>query len=665
MKIVFALNFIISLLLVACNTTPASKFQKKEPSSEIPARREFPINTAINPCENFYEYACSNVDASFKLREDRSSHTFAFSDSAERILEAKKKFLKELGDNKKLSRRGAMLQTVYKACMNEDAQKKEELALVQKTLKEIGDLKTNQELQAFLSDKILSKDFAFINVDNITNLDNPDWDDVYVIADLQSLPERSYYDREEVTTDLESLISEFFKNIDDRDSKKRAKAVLEFEKEFSRTYPLPAEFRDLVSKKTDSPREFFTKNYPHFYLSSILKFIPAKTKIRNLTPSNFEFLNSALNEKPIQVLKDVYAFHSLADVMDDAYPTFFQKHFEFSRKHLGGPNVRPDRQERCTRLVMSRFGKELDAELLPIMFPNFPQENVVKLAEKIRGSIVRGIERNQWLSPTAKAAALLKIKKAKLQLVQPVRDEDWDFNPPGKYSESTPIENIRTLQLNLTKKMLRELSQPRNRSRWGMSPLTVNAYYSPSDNKFVLPIGILQYPFYDSTVSEEANIAAMGAVIGHELGHGIDDKGSRYDETGKLRTWMTDQDLKIFKQKGAAIHDQFQKAGYNGELTMGENVADLVGLTFAYDAAFADGKGEASKKKDFFTQYARVWCNVARPKYIEMLLKTDPHARGQARVNEQVKHQPGFKEAFSCKAESPMTLKPEEIVRIW
>ncbi len=661
-------NIILSLpilLYLGCHPNFNVAEKKVEPSSEIPAKREFPVNPEVQPCQNFYEYTCSRVNASFKLREDRSNHTFSFSDSAERVLEAKKKFLKDLNQNKNLGPRGKTLRTVYNACMNEDAAKKEERALVEKTLKEINELKTNPEFQAFLSDKILSKDFTFINVDNIANQDNPDWDDVYVLADLQSLPERSYYDKGDVTQDLQKLMKEFFKTVDPKDVEARAKNVLSFEKEFSQTYPLPAEFRDLISKKTDVPRDALFKSYPAFHLGSVFRFVPSRTKIRNLTPANFEFLNQALNEKSLQQLKDIYVYHALVDVLDDAYPEFYQMRFEFNRKHLGGPNVRPDRQERCTKLVMGRFGRELDAELLPVMFPNFPQEKVVQLAEKIRASLLKGIERNHWLSAGAKAKALLKMKVAKLQLVKPMRDEDWDFNPPGRYSEQTPLENIRTLQLNLSKKMLRELNQPRNRDRWGMGPLTINAYYSPSDNKFVLPIGILQYPFYDPNLPEQTNMAAMGTVIGHELGHGIDDKGSRYDEGGRLKAWMTDEDLKLFKARGQQLINQFNKIGHNGELTLGENSADLVGLTFSYDAAFPDGKGDLASKRDFFTQYGRLWCSVVRPKMQEMLLKVDSHAQGLARVNEQVKHQPGFKEAFQCPEGAPMTLKTEQLTRIW
>jgi putative endopeptidase len=209
------------------------------------------------------------------------------------------------------------------------------------------------------------------------------------------------------------------------------------------------------------------------------------------------------------------------------------------------------------------------------------------------------------------------------------------------------------------------LLKPRNRAQWGMGPLTVNAYYSAADNKFVMPIGILQPPFFDPKESDEVNLGSIGAVIGHELGHGIDDKGSRFDADGRLNSWMSPTDLAEFNRRGEKLVEQFGRIGYNGKLTLGENIGDLVGLSFAYQSAFGDGKGTIPAKKAFFLQYARAWCTVIRPKFRETLLKTDPHSMGDARVNEQMKHQGGFAEAYSCKASDRLFLNPQDRVKIW
>ena len=253
----------------------------------------------------------------------------------------------------------------------------------------------------------------------------------------------------------------------------------------------------------------------------------------------------------------------------------------------------------------------------------------------------------------------------RLHLVKPDRLEDWDFKPVASYSPTRAIHNDIVLSKKLREKMFSELADKRNKNKWWMSPLTVNAYYSPSDNKFVLPQGILQYPFFDQNLSDVANLGAMGVVIGHELGHGIDDKGAKYDSKGGLNQWMTKQDMDNFKKRGFYLVDQFSKVGHDGELTLGENIGDLTGLTFAYDAAFSQRKSSQAEKKEFFVQYARLWCGKIRKAYVKKLLKTDPHSLGWERVNQQVVHQGGFYEAFSCKKGDKMYLENSKRIKIW
>jgi putative endopeptidase len=253
----------------------------------------------------------------------------------------------------------------------------------------------------------------------------------------------------------------------------------------------------------------------------------------------------------------------------------------------------------------------------------------------------------------------------KLQLVKPSNDEEWDFNLPGTYQKDKPLSNRFMVNTKRREKMIQRISKPRNPNIWGMGPLTVNAYYNPTSNKFVMPIGILQYPFFDVNAPDEINLGAVGVVLGHEIGHGIDDKGSKYDKVGKIRQWMKDDEVKNFMSRGDRLVAQFDAIGHNGKLTLGENMADLSGLTFAWDAAFKGGAGTPELKKGFYIQYARLWCETIRPKFREMRLKTDPHATGEARVNEQMKHQTGFAEQFSCKANNKLWLDPDKRVKIW
>lgn len=316
---------------------------------------------------------------------------------------------------------------------------------------------------------------------------------------------------------------------------------------------------------------------------------------------------------------------------------------------------------------MASFGMELDYELLPVLFPDFPEDKVVQAAEKVRKAILEGIKENKWLSSQARKEARKKIEKASMKLVKPKTDKDWNFLPVRTYDPKKPIDNYFTMLQAKLDRLFSELKEKRNRDQWKyLSPLTINAYYSSADNQFVLLQGILQWPFFDGAAPETENLGAIGAVVGHELGHGIDDQGSKYDADGKLRQWMTMKDLAEFSQRGKQFIDRFEKIGHNGQLTLGENIGDHVGITFAHRAAFPDPtKVDPEQEKKFFMSYARAWCTVMRPEYAQVMLKTNPHALGWARINEQVIHHDGFYRAFSCKAGDKMFVEAKDRIRVW
>jgi putative endopeptidase len=632
---------------------------------DVPERRTFPVNKKVNACQDFYAYACSKVTSSFKLPDDRSKYVFSFSDSSERILQRKKDYLKDLASKPQSAERSKQLATVYNACMNEPARKSEEKSLVNEVNEGLAKIKTKAAFFDFLAEQRNLGKLSFIQTGRLANQDDSDRNDFYFMAKIMTLPERSYYKNKELMKAFEELTISFHKTLDIDNAEKRAKAILAFETEFADNFPLPAQMRELFVKKSYIDKKKALKEYASFRLAGDFAKVPSSVRVRKITPVTFDWLEKKLQSADLELLKDVYRFHALRPVLDDAYPQFFKKRFAFNHKFLGGPKSRSDRQERCTKWVMSTFPKEIDAELLPKMFPDFPEEQFVDLANRVRSSLIQGMKENKWLSKKGKKGAIEKLKKARLQLVKPRNNKEWYFNPKVTYTSDRYVENLRRLSVAFRERMFSELDEPRDKNRWWMGPLTVNAYYSPSDNKFVMPIGILQYPFYDPKLPIYANLGAVGVVIGHELGHGIDDKGAMYDAEGSLKQWMSDGDLRTFKKSGESFIAQFDKIGHNGKLTLGENIGDWTGLTFAYDAAFPGSKGSVKQKQDFFLQYARLWCSVVRPKLAERLLKTDPHAAGYARVNEQVKHQRGFTEAFGCKKGDKLFLSDSELIKVW
>lgn len=646
--------------------------ESKVPTSEIPDRRQFNLSATVKPCDDFHKYVCSDVESQFKLREDRSSHTFSFSDSNERILEYKKSFFKNIDSEKKLPARTLQLKSYYKACMNEDESIKEEKTLVADLKKTVDGIKNNIDFIELNKKNMVNDEWSFIAYGILPNINNPKIYDLYFDLDFMFLPEHSYYENKDLVKAYAELISEFFMTVYPEGNKeeflKRANAIVDFEKKFIKTYPLPAEFRKRSTEpRYESRKDFFAKTSALGLEGFFKKNIPSKTLIRDFTPESFEFIQKEIKDlNNLQVLKDLYFFRSARQFLDDAYPELYKKRMKFSFDYLGGSPTRPDRQERCTGSVMSAFGKELDQELVGRMFKNFPEEKMNTVIRKIRESIMDGIQKNTWLSAASKKGALEKIKTAKLQIIQPKTAKEWDFKPIQEYSDSRPYENAKKLALMSHKRSFERLRKGVNVEAWGMSPLTVNAYYSPDKNKFVMPIGILQYPFFVPEGDVIENLGAVGAVVAHELGHSIDDEGSKFNAQGQLKQWMTNEDVEKFKTRGQKLVDQFNKIGHNGELTLGENVADLVGLTFAYNAAFPEtSKKSIDDEKKFFVAFARLWCEVDREKAREAQLKTDPHSLGFARINEQVKHQPGFQQAYACKPGDKMYLDPKDQIKIW
>ena len=659
------LRFLLPILILCA--APVLSFAKDKKSSEIPDRREFPLNPAINPCVNFYDHVCSKVIDSFQLREDRSAHTFAFSDSAERLLLKKKDYFKSLIKRKVKTPREETLKNYYLACMDQKDGARDEKAEVKRIKDIMANLKTREDVLSWVQKTYLSTEIGLLSWDSINNMDKPTKNDLYVLSEAMTLPEKSYYKKEDTMADFKMLAADFYKTIGEKDAAAKAAVLLKFESSLAEVHPVPDKLRQVINDRVFLDHAKLKADYPALGLDDLIKELPNDILIRDLTPEDFKYLNDFLANGDLQDIKTVLIYQSLHGLMDDAYPQYYQKKFDFSKKHLGGPNQRPDRQERCTKSVMSIFGKELDSILLPEMFPNFPKEKVISMAEKMRGALLKSLADNTWLSRSAKKEAIEKVTKAKLFLVAPENDKQWDFLPEATYFPKEPMKNSKTVSEVRRKKTLKELREEQDPTIWGMSPLTVNAYYSPPFNKFVLPIGILQYPFFDPKMSDEENLAAVGTVVGHEVGHGIDDQGARYDSDGKQRQWRSDKDVIEFNKRTALLIEQFDGAGHNGKLTLGENIGDLVGVTTSLKAANEDPAFHNSpeRKKAYFVAYARLWCEVKRPKAIENQLKTNPHSLGVARVNQQIRQQPEFKEVFQCRDTDPMVLPEDKLVHIW
>lgn len=657
---------IASSLLITTRTLAITKADLLS-GSQVPEKRPFPLSSKISPCQDFHAYVCSEVETSFKLPDDRNHWVFSFTDAAERLLFAKKTFFKTLGKTTPPStERSRQLLDFYSSCMNAKAQANDEKFWVEKQKNEILKIKTREDFIRFNNSRLDSNLFSLVAFDITANQDDPKNYDFILVSRLINLPENSYYDNKPLLSDFKKVIEKLFQQAGIDHPLKRAEDVVNFETEFAKVYPKPAEMRQRYSSNTYWPKEKWLKTYPHFDLHIYFQKLNEKTGLRNLAPESMQFVEQALQQGDLEQLKSVMLYNSLKPIMDEAYPQYFQTAFNFNKKYLGGPQVRPPRDERCTTLTTHTFSMELDQELIPVLFPDFPDKDVITLAEKVRASIIQGLKANTWLSEMARTEGLNKITHAQLKLIKPQKEDDWNFLPIKKYDPRKIITNRFFAKNAQFEKLWAEVKNPRNRDRWEMGPLGLNAYYSSEDNQFVLLQGILQYPFYDPAMSHLENTAAIGSIVGHELGHSVDDQGSKYDSEGKLRKWMSMKDLAEFTRRGQSFVERFNQIGHDGRLTLGENIGDHVGMTFSLEAAFPDlKKAPPEDLQKFFVAYARMWCHVERPDFQKLLLKVDPHASGTARINQQVIHQDAFYRAYQCQTKDAMYIDKKDRLRIW
>ncbi len=651
--------FILSLYLAASCSRGDLKYQRQS--------RKYSLDETTPPCADYHAYICGPLEKSFKLPPDRARYTFAFSDSREALLSYKKNYFQVLRNRKPRTQIEERLKNAYLACMDEAARKSDEERHIQRIRHELSRIENRSQLLDYFAEKVFSGDAAFLALRSKSNFDDPLFADAFLLPTPMSLPVPENYEDEDIEMDLIDLFQTFFKELDLKDPGVKARRLFSFEKRLARSYPTPVEFREVMSRKSPAKRSEL-KKLRNLRTSKILQRVPKKTNFDKIARAALVQLNADLGRLPVEDLKDFYLYHAVSEFIEDSHPTFGTRSFEFARKYLGGPAVRPARDESCTSYLMKTYPMGLDSTLLPEIFPKLPKERFLDLAETIRSSLIESIEENTWLSETGKVGAIKKIKTATLMLISPETETQWNFRPETDVHPERMIENQITLRRAIKNQELTEFGVALPKDRWRKGPLDVNAYYVRSLNQLVLLAGILQPPFYDEAQTRVQNLAGIGTVIGHELGHGIDDKGRLYDERGRLRNWMTEGDRKNLEARSLPLVQEFEAVAHNGRLTLGENTGDNVGLSTSFRAAFPmyqEGKYSRDTLREFFVHYGRTFCEVQTGSSKRLHLRTNPHSLGKERINRQVRQQAGFAEAYACKEGDPMYLPKHKRIRIW
>ena len=399
----------------------------------------------------------------------------------------------------------------------------------------------------------------------------------------------------------------------------------------------------------------------------------AVSSLNVVTPEYVRTMNATVEKESLPDWKIYLRWHAAHSAATNLSSAFDKETFNFYGKTLRGQEQLPPRWKRCSNDVDSDLGEALGQAYVARYFSPEAKQAALKMVKEIEGSMQSEIQALPWMGAATKQQALAKLHSIGNKVGYPDQWRDYSALEIVRGDEMGNTQRAAWFEF---RRQLAKIGKPVDRGEWGMTPPTVNAYYNPQINDINFPAGILQPPFFDPAADDATNYGDMGATIGHELTHGFDDEGRQFDAQGNLRDWWTPEDGKKFEQRASCISDQYSQyvavddIKINGQLTMGENVADLGGLMLAYMAWQNETHGKKldpidgfTPEQRFFIGYGTGWCSQTRDETKRMYATIDPHSPDKYRANGVVANTPEFQQAFHCKAGSPMVR--ENRCRVW
>jgi predicted metalloendopeptidase len=403
--------------------------------------------------------------------------------------------------------------------------------------------------------------------------------------------------------------------------------------------------------------------------------VPQKADVNVATPDFFKAMDQRLSTVSMPDWQTYLRWQLINAAASGLSAKFVDEDFNFKGKVLTGSKENLPRWKRCVVATDRALGEALGEVYVKTAFPPAAKARALDMVRNLEAALKSDISTLSWMGEATRKQAIVKLDAFLNKIGYPDRWRDYSSLKPDRGAYITNRFRATAFE---KRRQLNKIGQPVDRMEWGMSPPTVNAYYNPQINEIVFPAGILQPPYFDAQADDAFNYGGMGSVIGHEMTHGFDDQGRQFDSKGNLANWWTDADLKAFKERAQCVIDQFNSFEVekdiheNGNLVVGESIADLGGLVVAY-AAFqkaTEGKPRVNidgftPEQRFFLGYARGWATNTRPEFARLLVNVDPHPLPQFRVNGPLSNMPEFAKAFACKAGDPMVREEKDRCQIW
>jgi len=651
---------------------------KKEMTSGI--HMENLDTTAVRGAD-FYQYACGGWMAAHPLT-DEYSRFGSFDMLAENNREQLKGLIAEIAS--KEHEKGSVAQKVgdlYNLAMDTEKLNADGMAPIKEDLDKINAIKDKAGIIGMMAELAGSAYFQFYVGADIMN------SKMNIFQLYQGgigLGEKEYYiDTDEATTDIregyKKHIVKMFQLIgqDEKQATQSMEAVMEIETRLAQKSFNAVEQRNPVANYHMFTLDELKKEIAGFDWDAYIHAVGVKG-VTSLNVSQVEPVKEAvaiINELPLDKQKAYLQWKLISDASAYLSEEFVAQNFEFYGKVMSGRKEDQPRWKKAVSTVNGVLGEAVGQMYVEKYFPAAAKERMVQLVKNLQTALGERIRALEWMGEETKAKAIDKLNSFYVKVGYP---DKWKDYSSLSIEKDSYWANIKRASKFAVDEMLAKAGKPVDIEEWHMTPQTVNAYYNPTTNEICFPAGILQYPFFDMNADDAFNYGAIGVVIGHEMTHGFDDQGRQFDKEGNLKDWWTVEDAERFNERSKVLVDYFNKIEVlpglmaNGELTLGENIADHGGLQISYqafknatkNAPLAEVDGFTPEQR-FFLAYSGVWAGNIRDEQIRVYTKSDPHSLGRWRVNGALPHINAWYEAFGITENDPLYLVPEKRASIW
>ncbi len=645
------------------------------------------MDTTVNPKDDFYNYVNGNWMKNTEIPEDRTRwggfgvlRKKTDDDVLGIIKEAKEsgKYAAGTDQNKAI--------LIFEAIMDTVSRDKAGVEPLKPVLAKIDGIKNVAELIDVLTSEPAASS-PYVGFTSFPDLNNSEINAPYVATGGLGLPDRDYYlDQDDKSKEIRGQyvdhITRMLQYLGDseEDARKAAETVLAIETKLAEPRLDKVQSRD--ARNFNNPRSIaqLTEMTPAVDWNKFIKDLGVTKQLDTvmvLQPKYMTALQEVLTGTDIEDLKTVMRWSTLNSAAGALSTELEKANWDFYSKTLRGALKQRPLNERALARVNGSVGEAIGQLYVDAKFPPEAKAKAEKMIANVIKAYQKRIEKLDWMSDSTKLKAIEKLDKFTVKIGYP--DEWEDYSKLDIKEGNSNFDNMIAVNNWNFKKSMEEIGEPVDKTEWGMSPQTVNAYFNPLFNEIVFPAAILQPPFYNYTADEAVNYGGIGAVIGHEISHAFDDSGARFDAEGNLKNWWSDEDLKAFTERGNALAEQYDNIEVldsvfiNGKFTLGENIGDLGGVLGAYDGLqlhFAEnGKPEPidgfTAEQRFFMSWTTVWRTKIREDALRTQIKTDPHSPGDVRAIQPLLNVQAFYDAFEIKEGDQMYLAPEKRVSIW